>query len=149
MPETAISIKGLKKKYPEKKQEGKKTQAVEALRGIDLEIKKGEFFGLLGPNGAGKTTLINILTGISDKDKGVVEIFGKNIDTNRVETKQHIGISPQEFDFDVWLSVGQMLDYHAAYYGVPKQLREERAEEFLKMFGLNGREKADVRSLSG
>ena len=85
MPETALSIKNLKKTY-----EG----GVEALKGIDLEVKKGDFFALLGPNGAGKSTIINIIVDLVTKTEGSVKVFGTDIDRNKDEAKMHIGIVP-------------------------------------------------------
>ena len=88
MSDTALSIKNLKKTY-----EG----GVEALKGIDLEVKKGDFFALLGPNGAGKSTTINIIVDLVNKTEGSVKVFGTDIDGNKDEAKMHIGIVPQEF----------------------------------------------------
>lgn len=149
MDDVAISIKNLRKTYPAKTFGSKKTSAVDALKGIDLEIKKGEFFGLLGPNGAGKTTLINILTGVANKTSGSIHIFGKDIEKQSLDVKRHIGVSPQDYNFDVWLGVSKTLEYHAAYYGIPSAVRKKRADELLSRFGLKEKGNADTRVLSG
>src|SRR3990167_4263297 len=93
MPETALEIKNLCKTY-----EG----GVEALKGIDLEVKKGDFFALLGPNGAGKSTTINIIISLVNKTSGKVKVFGHDIDTDIDEAKRIIGVVPQEFNFNIF-----------------------------------------------
>ena len=90
MNDLAIEIKGLTKTY----------KNVEALKGVDVNIKRGEFFGLLGPNGAGKTTTINILTGLVFRDKGITNIFGKDTVKHFRYTRSRVGIAAQEFSVD-------------------------------------------------
>src|SRR3989344_3499471 len=96
MEDLALSIKGLKKVYK---------GGVEAVKGIDLEIKKGDFFGLLGPNGAGKTTTISIIMNLVNKTEGKVKVFGHDIDTDSEKAKMFIGFTPQEFNFDIFEKV--------------------------------------------
>ena len=99
MTELALSIKNLKKTYK---------GGLEALKGINLEVKKGDFFALLGPNGAGKTTAINIITSLVNKTSGEVKVFGYDIDKDLDKAKSFIGVTPQEFNFNIfgqWFSV--------------------------------------------
>ena len=91
MSQPAIHIKGLTKSYGD----------VTALRGVDMTIKQGEFFGLLGPNGAGKTTIINILTGLIFRDKGITEVFGKDTVKDFRFTRSKIGIAAQELSVEI------------------------------------------------
>ena len=111
----AIEIKNLSKTY-------KKGEKV-ALKSIDLEIKKGSFFGLLGPNGAGKSTIINILAGLVNKSSGTVKIAGINIDENPQAAKFKIGIVPQELIIDPFFNVRETLEIYAGYFGVRKSER--------------------------
>ena len=140
MPETALSIKNLKKTY-----EG----GVEALKGIDLEVKKGDFFALLGPNGAGKSTIINIIVDLVNKTSGKVKVFGIDIDDDREEAKMHIGIVPQEFNFNIFEKVFDIVVQQAGYYGIPKKTAEERAEKYLKQLDLWEKRNFASRTLSG
>lgn len=142
MGKAAINIQNLRKTY-----QGGKGAAKEAVKGIDLVVPKGSFFGLLGPNGAGKSTTINIMSGLVHKTSGTVEICGYNIDTHEREAKQAIGVVPQELVLDTFFTVRQALEIHAGYYGVPKTKR--RTQEIIEAMGLE--DKADVkpRSLSG
>ena len=107
--ELAIDIKDLKKSY-------KNTLA---LNGIDLKIKKGQFYGLLGPNGAGKTTTIGIITGLVKLEEGSVSIFGKDIIKDFRYTRSKIGVSPQDFNSDWFFSIEKLLLFQAGYYGIP------------------------------
>ncbi|MBI2208956.1 ABC transporter ATP-binding protein [Candidatus Woesearchaeota archaeon] len=140
MPETALEIKNLKKTYPGN---------VEALKGIDLEIKKGDFFALLGPNGAGKTTTINIIISLVNKTSGTVKVFGHDIDTHLNEAKRLIGIVPQEFNFSIFEKVFDIVVQQAGYYGIPKKIAKERAEKYLKQLGLWEKKNTSAQRLSG
>ena len=104
----AISIKDLVKTYPN----------TEALKGVSLNIKKGEFFALLGPNGAGKTTLIQILTGLCNKTSGDVSLFNKDVYKDYVEARKLIGLVPQDFNFDIFEKVYNILYYNAGYFWI-------------------------------
>lgn len=141
--EPAVRIRGLQKTYQEGKSGGKK----EALKGIDLDIPRGSFFGLLGPNGAGKSTMINIMAGLTIKSGGTVEICGYDIDRQTREAKLSIGVVPQELVLDTFFTVRQALDITAGYYGIPKEKR--RTQEIIEAMGLA--DKADIgsRRLSG
>lgn len=143
MTSSAVSIRDLRKTYTE----GKTKTHKEALKGIDLEIPRGSFFGLLGPNGAGKSTLINILAGLVNKTSGEVSICGYDIDTATRKARSSLGVVPQELVLDVFFTVREALELHAGYFGVPKAQR--RTAEIIEAMGLT--DKADVppRRLSG
>ena len=143
MTESALSIKGLKKTYRDRKSGQEKV----ALHGIDLDIPRGSFFGLLGPNGAGKSTLINILAGTVVKTEGTVEIMGHDIDTDTRAAKLSIGIVPQELVLDTFFTVRQALEITAGYYGIPKNKR--RTDEIIEAMGLTDKANAPSRRLSG
>ena len=141
--ELAIKIRGLKKFY---KASGN-SKPKEALKGVDLSIKRGSIFGLLGPNGAGKSTIINILAGIVDKTEGLVEVWGFDIDKDSRNAKANIGIVPQEINFDVYFTPFEILELYAGFYGIPKA--ERRSEEILKAMRLEDQRDAYTRFLSG
>jgi ABC-2 type transport system ATP-binding protein len=138
----AIRITDLKKTY-----RGKTGEEKIALKGVNLEVPQGAFFGLLGPNGAGKSTLINIMAGLVIKTSGTVEICGHDIDTATRAARQSIGVVPQELVLDTFFTVRQALEITAGYYGIPKAQR--RTQEIIEAMGLA--DKADVpsRRLSG
>jgi ABC-2 type transport system ATP-binding protein len=136
----AIEIISLHKKYSN----GKK-----ALNGINLEIPKGSFFGLLGPNGAGKTTTIGILTGLVNPTSGKMKVFDFDPIKDFRETRKRIGLSSQEFNFDIFFTVEQILRLQAGYYGVPRKKTFERASIMLESFGLEDKKKSKPRELSG
>ena len=137
---SALSIKGLKKTYG---------NGFEALKGIDLDVMEGDFFALLGPNGAGKSTAIGIITSLINKTSGTVEIFGKNIDSNKSEAKSFLGLVPQEFNFNVWEPVQEILWNQAGYYGISRKVAEQRTERYLKQLDLWDKRKEQARALSG
>ena len=136
----AIEILSLKKTYDTGDQ---------ALKGIDLNIKQGSFFGLLGPNGAGKTTTIGILTGLVNKTSGSAKILGHDIITDFKPARKSIGLSPQEINLDVFFSVRQILLFQAGYYGVPQKLAEDRVDTILKKLDLYHKRNETSRHLSG
>lgn len=140
---SAIHIQNLHKTYRDKKSGAVK----EALKGIDLDIPRGSFFGLLGPNGAGKSTLINIIAGLVIKTGGSVEICGHNIDKAPRAAKRALGVVPQELALDTFFTVRQALENQAGYYGVPTAKRQTQA--IIDAMGLA--DKADIgsRRLSG
>jgi ABC-2 type transport system ATP-binding protein len=118
-----------------------------ALKGIDLAIPRGAFFGLLGPNGAGKSTFINILGGLVVKSGGTAKIWGHDIDADPMNARGAIGIVPQELNMDPFFSPAEALDIQAGYYGVPKA--ERKTEEILRAVGLWDKRDAYARTLSG
>lgn len=140
MTESAISIKGLKKTYGTK---------FEALKGVDLEVKKGDFFALLGPNGAGKSTIIGILSSLVNKTSGTVKINGIDIDKDFDTAKMYLGVVPQEFNFSIFDTVENILIAQAGYYGIPKSVALPRIEEYLKKLGLWEKRNVASRTLSG
>ena len=143
MTQNAIEIAGLTKTYAATG----KTEAKDALKGIDLNIPRGSVFGLLGPNGAGKSTLINILAGLVTKTTGTVKIWGFDQDANPRQSRASIGIMPQEPHLDAFFTPRGSLDVQAGLYGVPKSKR--KTDEILDFIGLTDKADAYARSLSG
>ena len=139
VPEKAISIQGLVKCYG----------SLKAVNSINLDIAPGEFVGFLGSNGAGKTTTINAVTGLCNFQSGSVKVFGMDVVRNYRKTRPLIGLCPQEFNFDPFLSIEGVLVYQAGYFGVPKSAALKRAQELLKQFGLIEKKDQDFRKLSG
>lgn len=129
----------------------KKTYAggVEALKGIDLTIEPGDFFALLGPNGAGKSTTISILCSLVNKSEGVVKVFGHDLDTERNWVKMQIGVVPQEFNFNQFEPVEEVVINQGGFYGLTRQKARERSEVLLKQLGLWDKRKTMSRQLSG
>ncbi|AWY00834.1 ABC transporter [Marinomonas primoryensis] len=136
----AIEISDLKKRY-----EG----GFEALKGIDLKVEKGDFFALLGPNGAGKSTTIGILCSLVNKTSGKVSIFGTDIDKNFASAKKHLGVVPQEFNFNVFETVFNVVATQAGFYGISKSVAAQRAEKYLKQLDLWDKKDVQSRMLSG
>ncbi len=143
MSDLAIEIKGLSKTYKKSKKSPEKI----ALKSVDLEIKKGSFFGLLGPNGAGKSTIINTLAGLVNKTSGSVKIAGIDIDQDQQAAKFKIGIVPQELIIDPFFNVRETLEIYAGYFGIKKA--DRRTDEIIEALGLKDKVKAAPRSLSG
>ena len=137
---TAISIQNLTKVY--------KT-GVTALQGIDLTVEQGDFFALLGPNGAGKSTTIGIISSLVNKSGGTVKVFGHDIDTDLAAAKSCIGLVPQEFNFNQFEPVIEVLVNQAGYYGITRSVAFERAELYLSQLGLWDKRKTQARDLSG
>jgi|TARA_B100000929_G_scaffold260535_1_gene224823 ABC-2 type transport system ATP-binding protein len=139
MKPSAVSIQNLKKSYGD----------TTALKGINIEINDGEFFGLLGPNGAGKTTTINILTGLVRKDSGSADIFGQDTISNYRYTRAQIGISAQEFAQDWFFPIEKLLYFQAGYYGISKTQAKSKVDELFERLGLEKKRQARLRQLSG
>ena len=139
MSKTAIQIKGLKKSY----------NNTPALKGVDIEISKGEFFGLLGPNGAGKTTTINILTGLVFKDAGTCLVFEKDIVKDYRYTRSKIGIAAQELSVDWFFTIEKLLYFQAGYYGISTKKAKPKVDELLGRLGLDKKRNSRLRQLSG
>lgn len=135
----AIEIRGLEKRYGN----------VHALKGIDLEIPRGRFFGLLGPNGAGKSTTIHILTGLVTHEVGEVRVLGRNVVEEYRFTRRQIGLAPQEFNFDRFFPIREILILQAGYFGVPRGEAARRADDLLDRFGLASKANEKVVKLSG
>jgi ABC-2 type transport system ATP-binding protein len=120
-----------------------------ALKGISLTVQQGDFFALLGPNGAGKSTTIGIITSLVNKTNGAVRVFGDDIDTDLERAKSHIGLVPQEFNFNQFESLTKILVNQAGYYGVERALAHQRAEKYLKLLDLWDKRNDAARMLSG
>jgi ABC-2 type transport system ATP-binding protein len=141
---SAIKIENLRKTYKGGKGGGK-----EVLHGINLEVKKGEFLGLLGSNGAGKTTTISCITGISDPTEGTVKVFGHDVVKEYKYARSKIGLSPQEFNIDIFQNVEEVLYYQAGFFGIIGEERKKRLEEMLNVFELQEHRKKKFQFLSG
>lgn len=122
---------------------------VEALKGISLNVEEGDFFALLGPNGAGKSTLIGIAASLVRPSAGDVRIFGESVVTQRSAAVAHIGLVPQEFNFNQFEKPFEILVNQAGYYGVPRPLARTRAEQYLKQLSLWDKRDVSSRTLSG
>ena len=136
----ALEIKNLKKTYSNK---------VVALKGIDLNVKKGDFFALLGPNGAGKSTVIGIISSLVNKTSGSVNVCDIDIDANFSLAKSKLGVVNQEFNFSQFEKVIDIIVTQAGYYGVDYKTALERAEKHLKKLGLWDKRNDQARMLSG
>lgn len=122
---------------------------VEALKGISLQVKEGDFYALLGPNGAGKSTTIGIISSLVNKSSGQVRVFGYDLDQQLEQAKSQIGLVPQEFNFNQFEPPMQILVNQAGYYGIPKKVALVRAEKYLKLLDLWEKRNESSRNLSG
>ena len=136
----ALYINNLQKTYK---------NGVNALKGVDLTVKEGDFFALLGPNGAGKSTAIGIVCSLVTKSSGLVEVFGTSLDTNSADVRMHIGLVPQEFNFNIFEPVREILINQAGYYGINRKEATERAEVYLKQLDLWEKRFDMAKELSG
>lgn len=136
----ALTIENLTKTYANGK---------EALKGISFDVEEGDFFALLGPNGAGKSTTIGIITSLVNKSGGNVRIFGYDLETETALAKASVGLVPQEFNFDIFAKVSEVLIYQAGYYGIPRNLALSRMEKYLHELGLWDQRDLRGRFLSG
>ncbi|MCW8931235.1 MAG: ABC transporter ATP-binding protein [Gammaproteobacteria bacterium] len=136
----ALEIKDLTKVYK---------NGFEALKGIDLQVKKGDFFALLGPNGAGKSTVIGIICSLINKTAGKVSIEGHDLNLSPQDAKKNLGVVPQEFNFNVFEPVEEILVNQAGYYGVPREEAFKRAETHLKQIDLWDKRREMAKDLSG
>lgn len=136
----ALSLRNLTKQYG---------NGFQALSGINLDVAAGDFFALLGPNGAGKSTTIGIITGLVNKTEGSVEVFGHNTDTHLAEAKRCIGLVPQEFNFNVFEPIREVVINQAGYYGIARREASKRAEFYLKKLDLWDKRDDSARELSG
>ena len=136
----ALEIEGLEKVY---------ANGLQALKGIDLRVAQGDFFALLGPNGAGKSTTIGVICSLVNKTAGTVRVNGVDIDADFPRAKRHLGVVPQEFNFNVFESVEDILIHQAGYYGIPLKTALERIDAYLAKLGLSEKRKTRARMLSG
>ena len=137
--EIAISIKNVTKYY----------QQLRALDNISFDVKRGDFFAFLGPNGAGKTTTINVMTGLSNYKTGEINLFGYNTRHDYLRARRLVGLCAQEFNFDPFLSIHQLLVYQAGYFGILAKTASKRADELLARFQLMDKRNLRHRALSG
>ncbi len=137
--QAAISIQHLVKSY----------NGFKAVDDISFDVSAGDFVGFLGPNGAGKTTTINAITGLNNFQSGSAKIFGMDVVKDYRQTRPLIGLCPQEFNFDPFLSIEGLLIYQAGYFGVVKKIAADRTRALLQRFGLFEKRKQDFRKLSG
>lgn len=136
----ALEIKNLVKQY---------ATGVQAVKGIDLTVEEGDFYALLGHNGAGKSTTIGIISSLVNKTSGTVKVFGYDLDSQKIQLKQQIGLVPQEFNFNQFEKVIDILINQAGFYGVGRAEALQRAENWLKKLELWEKRDALIRELSG
>ena len=136
----ALQIHNLQKTY---------ANGMVALKGVNLEVQQGDFFALLGPNGAGKSTTIGILCSLVNKTAGSVKVFGVDLDDNPAWVKSQIGLVPQEFNFNIFQPVGEILINQAGYYGISRKVATERTEHCLKELDLWDKRFDMAKELSG
>jgi len=136
----ALEIENLQKTY---------ASGLQALNGIDLKVETGDFFALLGPNGAGKSTCIGIISGLVNKTGGSVRIFGHSIDDDFLVAKSLLGSVPQEFNFNTFEPVEEIVVNQAGYYGVPLGIARRETERYLRQLGLWQHRRSQARRLSG
>jgi len=136
----ALSVRGLTKTYK---------NGVQALKGVDLEVERGDFFALLGPNGAGKTTLIGIVTSLVNKSGGEARVFGYDIDRELEAAKACIGVVPQEINFNMFETPYTIVVNQAGFYGIARHVARQRAEKYLKQLQLWDKRDKMSRGLSG
>ena len=136
----ALEISDLKKTYP---------GGTEALKGISLSVKKGDFYALLGPNGAGKSSTIGIIGSLVTKSSGNVKIFGIDVDTNMAEAKTLLGVVSQEINFSQFEKVLDIVVTQAGFYGIPKSEAMPKVENILKRLSLWDKRNNQARTLSG
>ena len=120
-----------------------------AVDGISFDVPEGEFFGLLGPNGAGKTTTINSIVGLSTITAGSIQVFGLDVEKDWRAARRTVGLSPQEYNFDRYLNIRDVLLYQAGYYGFNGKAIEKRADDLLERFDLASKAKQPFTRLSG
>jgi len=134
-----LEIKDLVKKY------GEKT----AVDGINLKIERGMFYGLLGPNGAGKSSTIHCITGIAQPTSGTILVDGVDVVKDYKTARTKVGLSPQEFNVDIFATPAQLMDYMAGYYGTKKEERDKKVNELIAQFDLEEHRNMKFQKLSG
>ncbi|HYZ16363.1 MAG TPA: ABC transporter ATP-binding protein [Candidatus Acidoferrum sp.] len=120
-----------------------------AVNGISFEVPDGEFFGLLGPNGAGKTTTINAIVGLAKITSGSIALFGHDVERDWRSARRMVGLAPQEYNFDRYLNIRDVLIYQAGYYGIGGPQVAKRADMLLERFDLASKAKQPYTRLSG
>lgn len=135
-----IKITNLTKKYP---------NGTEALKGINLQVERGQFFALLGPNGAGKSTLVKILTTLIQKDSGDFSIGGISPENNPSQIQKYIGVALQENELDPTEKVTSLLQFQGQLFGIPRKQALTRADELTELFQLKSERNKKAGMLSG
>jgi daunorubicin resistance ABC transporter ATP-binding subunit len=140
---SAIRTEGLRKTYKSSRGD------VDAVRGIDLDVPAGEFFGLLGPNGAGKSTTIGMLTTLVEPTGGKAWVAGHDVTKDPVAVKRRIGVVTQNNTLDMQLTVKENLEFRSRFFGLPSSVASKRAVQLIDAFGLTDRSNAMADQLSG
>jgi ABC-2 type transport system ATP-binding protein len=135
----ALEVKNFTKRY------GKNI----AVDDLSFNVEPGEFFGLLGPNGAGKSTTIHATTGIARIVEGSITIFGIDVEKDYREARKKVGLSPQEFNIDIFAKVRDTLLFMGGFYGMKRKERNERVDELIAQFGLEDHANKKFQELSG
>lgn len=138
-----LEIKNLTKVY------GKGKEAKVAVDNISLKVERGAFYGLLGSNGAGKSTTIHCITGIAQPTSGQILVDGTDVVTDYKKARTKIGLSPQEFNVDIFSTPAQLMDYMGGYYGIPKEIRQGRIDDLITRFDLQEHRDVKFQKLSG
>lgn len=120
-----------------------------AVDDVSLTVERGAFFGLLGPNGAGKSTIIHCITGIAQPTAGKIIIDGTDVVVDYKRARTKVGLSPQEFNVDIFATPWQLMDYMGGYYGIPAADRHERVEQLIDRFDLQAHRDVKFQKLSG
>ncbi len=120
-----------------------------AVDNLSLEIPRGTFYGLLGPNGAGKSTTIHCITGIAQPTSGIILVDDTDVVKEYKEARRKVGLSPQEFNVDIFSTSAELMDYMAGYYGIPKEERSRRVDELIEQFDLTEHRNVKFQKLSG
>ncbi|HEX2048211.1 MAG TPA: ATP-binding cassette domain-containing protein [Acidimicrobiales bacterium] len=139
MNSAAIQVEGLEKRFGD----------VEAVRGVDFEVRTGETFGFLGPNGAGKSTTINMLCTLVRPTAGTARVAGYDVVKQRDDVRREIGLVFQDMTLDTYLTAAQNLRFHGQLYGVPAAQLQARMRQVLELVGLWDRRDKDVQTFSG
>jgi ABC-2 type transport system ATP-binding protein len=135
----ALSVRHLTKRYDRQT----------AVDDISFQVEPGESFGFLGPNGAGKTTTIGCITGLVTFQRGAVAVFGHDVVADYRRARRAVGLSPQDFNFDIFRTPWEVLTYNAGFFGVPAREAARRADELLERFGLSAHRAKPFNQLSG
>lgn len=138
-----LEIKDLVKVY------GKGKKSHTAVDGISLSIPKGSFYGLLGPNGAGKSTTIHCITGVAQPTSGTITVDGLDVVKDYRQARMKVGLSPQEFNVDIFATPRQLIDFMGGYYGITANIRKKRTDELISRFDLEDHQDKKFQKLSG
>ena len=131
------------------KRYGKEKKAKLAVDNVSLSIPRGCFFGLLGPNGAGKSTTIHCITGIAQPTSGQILVDGVDVVADYKLARTKVGLSPQEFNVDIFSTTEQLMDFMGGFYGIPAEVRSKRIAELIKQFDLEEQRNVKFQKLSG